>query len=326
MKKNLYRVLWASGFLVNAFFILRGLTGDQFLIVRMTNYFLPWVGLVLSIGLALSLYSKKRKLSLLLSVPLVIIAGSYAPLMLRCGISAAAEGTMLKVMSYNIWQDNQDMRAAVEIIQREKPDILLLQEVNGEQLKILLAGLNPLGMNNQFSIAYDSVNLAAVASRFLIKKEDSLPQKNRSQKVLLESPFGPLTVINVHGVRTGWSIRHKGMEALLREDIDLERGPVILGGDFNTNEQSETFKLIEKHLINAHEKAGCGFGFTFPAKSYNFPLLPRASFSFPPFIRIDHIFHSGHFKTLRSYILKDSGGSDHLPVVAELAFVNPKKI
>jgi vancomycin resistance protein VanJ len=326
LKKSLWLGLWVSAFAVNAHFVLRWLTGDQLLIVRMANYFLPWIGLGLLVGLMLSLSARKRKLSLLLTLPLIIISPSYVPLMLRCGVSAAAQGAMLKVMSHNIWRDNEDMSAAAAIIQREKPDILLLQEITPEQLKTLLTVLNLLDGDQQFNFAHDPVNLAAVGSRFEIKNSDSLPHKNRSHKVCLESPFGLLTVINIHGVRTGWSIRHEGMEALLREDVDLERGPVILGGDFNTNEQSETFKLIEKHLINAHEKAGCGFGFTFPAKSYNFPFLPRASFSFPPFIRIDHIFHSGHFKTVRSYILKDSGGSDHLPVVAELAFVNPKKI
>jgi endonuclease/exonuclease/phosphatase family metal-dependent hydrolase len=45
--------------------------------------------------------------------------------------------------------------------------------------------------------------------------------------------------------------------------------------------------------------------------------LPR--FPVPALIRIDHIFHSSHFTALNAHMLNDSGGSDHLPVVAELA-------
>jgi vancomycin resistance protein VanJ len=326
MKKNLFRVLWAIGFLANLFFISRWLMGDQLLIVRMANYFLPWIGLGLLGFLMLALGARKRRLSILLTLPVIVISMNYVPLMLRCGVNSFTEGTRLKVMSYNIWRDNQDMIAAAEIIRREEPDILLLQEVTSNQLEILIAVLNSLDRGKKLDFLHDPINLAAIGSTFSIKKSDSLPQKNRSQKAQLETPFGPLTVINIHGVRTGWSIRHKGMEDLLREDVQSEEGPLILAGDFNTNEQSQTFKLIERYLANTHNEAGCGFGFTFPANSYSIPFWPNKLLAFPPLIRIDHIFHSGHFTALTACTLEDSGGSDHLPIIAELALVKPKLI
>ena len=37
-----------------------------------------------------------------------------------------------------------------------------------------------------------------------------------------------------------------------------------------------------------------------------------------PVIRIDHIFYSNQFVALNTYVVNNSGGSDHFPVVAEL--------
>jgi vancomycin resistance protein VanJ len=145
----------------------------------------------------------------------------------------------------------------------------------------------------------------------------------------LEAPLGPVTVVNVHAYKHGWLERHRLMEALMVEDVIPEKGPLILGGDFNTTDRSETYRMIQQHLINAHDEAGCGFGFTFPTVSKFWSLrllgsLPR--FPLPALIRIDHIFYSSHFTTLKSYTVSDSGGSDHLPIVAELVLQDQGRI
>ena len=129
----------------------------------------------------------------------------------------------------------------------------------------------------------------------------------------LESPCGPITLINIHAYKYKWLRRHKQMTALLKEDIATEKDPVILGGDFNTSDQSQTYRLVNKYLNNAHWEAGCGFGFTFPSSSSRL----KRKYSVPPLIRIDHIFYSSHFIPRSARTLRESGGSDHLPVVAE---------
>ena len=92
-------------------------------------------------------------------------------------------------------------------------------------------------------------------------------------------------------------------------------GPLIVGGDFNTTDQSELYRLINRHLDNAHWEAGWGFGFSFPAESSSIYGVPIPG----SVVRIDHIFYSGeHFLARHALTLSDSGGSDHLPVVATL--------
>jgi endonuclease/exonuclease/phosphatase family metal-dependent hydrolase len=90
-----------------------------------------------------------------------------------------------------------------------------------------------------------------------------------------------------------------------------------VGGDFNTTDQSEGYHLLAQHLKNAHWEAGWGFGFSFPANQPRFKRIPILT----PVVRIDHIFYSSHFLAHSATTLSDSGGSDHLPVIAELVGV-----
>jgi endonuclease/exonuclease/phosphatase family metal-dependent hydrolase len=104
------------------------------------------------------------------------------------------------------------------------------------------------------------------------------------------------------------------MQSLLSEDARHAQSPIILGGDFNTNDQSQTYRLVNQYLRNSHWEVGCGFGFTYPTPESIFGMdLP-----IPALIRIDHIFYSDDFIAIRARTLTDSGGSDHYPVMAEL--------
>ena len=323
MRKIVSFGLWACALLANAYLATRWLTGDRFLAVRLANYFLPWIGCALLICLAAALLYRCRKVSVALMVPLGVIGSIYAPFFFHCLHCAAAEGPVIKVMSYNVMSDNEDMAACAALIKHEKPDILLLQEINHRNLQELLADLDDVGAAAPLKAAYDDENLGAIISRFSIEYFDRFPGKNRAQKARLESPYGSLTVINVHAVRSGWSVRHRGMEELL-EDVLSENGPLILAGDFNTTEQSQTFQFLEKHLVNTHNEAGCGFGFSFPARTHSGIFFNPFGLKLLPFIRIDHIFHNDQLTTLKSYTASDSGGSDHFPVIAELAFKNAR--
>jgi endonuclease/exonuclease/phosphatase family metal-dependent hydrolase len=74
--------------------------------------------------------------------------------------------------------------------------------------------------------------------------------------------------------------------------------------------------MLSQYLENAHWEAGWGFGFSFPSDDR--PLANVVTF-FSPVVRIDHIFYSLHFVVRSAATLSESGGSDHLPVVAELS-------
>ena len=220
--------LWAVGLFANFYFLLRFLSGDQLLWVRLTNYFLPWAGLMLASCFGLSVVFKNRKLSVVLFIPLFLVGVIYAPLFWNCKPTANAGGQKIKVMSYNIWSNNSRMKACAAVILKESPDILLLQEIRPEQMSALELELRSEGLN----MAFDPGTEQAIISRYPIKGSEAWFWKNRSQKAVLEAPLGPVTVVNVHAYKHGWLERHRLMEALLVEDVIPEKGPLILGGGF----------------------------------------------------------------------------------------------
>ena len=140
----------------------------------------------------------------------------------------------------------------------------------------------------------------------------------------LISPFlcRDYIVINVHPDFRGYQREYQQLSRLLAEDIIPANGPVILGGDFNTTHQTQIYRLVNQHLQNAHWEAGWGFGFTFP-----FPVRRiRGKYPLLPLVRIDHIFYNDYFFAHNAGTLTESGGSDHLPVVAEFSWIKSSSL
>lgn len=97
------------------------------------------------------------------------------------------------------------------------------------------------------------------------------------------------------------------ISALVRDEVV----PVVLMGDLNMPPAGESYQILCDLMQDAHMAAGSGFGSTFPA---NLRSIARVG---SPWLRIDHIFLSGHWKV----ILCESGlnySSQHLPVGAIL--------
>lgn len=308
--------LFALGLLL--WYPLRWWPGDSFWPVRFTNYFMPWLLLGLIPGLGLAAVAGRRWLAVALALPTLFIGLAFAPLFLPKPNTALAGQEAFKVMSYNIWGWNQEPEAMVKLIRREQPDILLLQEVTPRLARILSSELTDLYPDGQLHIAYESNIGQAILSRYPLTPVEGSFKKGRIQKVLVDTPDGVIAVWNTHPIHpVPWSQQYRQISALV-EDIAATDQPLIVGGDFNTTDQSETYRLIDQYLHNAHWEAGWGFGFSFP--STDRPL--RGKLPLPALVRIDHIFYSDHFFAHSARTLSDAGGSDHLPVVAELSRVN----
>lgn len=92
--------------------------------------------------------------------------------------------------------------------------------------------------------------------------------------------------------------RHQ-VEALLKHAAQSPY-PVFFCGDFNEIPYSYNYLRLRSHYPNAFEHAGHGFGFTLN--------------QWPYFLRIDHVFFSGHFTVPWFRVLRDTDLSDHFPV------------
>ena len=207
----------------------------------------------------------------------------------------------------------------IELIRREQPDLLLLQEIDGYRAAKFEDELQALFPDQTYHFAFKPAFRQGIVSRFPLTPLPGSYYQGRAQKVIVETPFGPVNVWNVHLSQPSLWEQHYQQMLDLVESIDDVDGPLIVGGDFNTTDQSEVYRLINQRLYNAHWQAGWGFGFSFPSTVPKF----RRTVPIPtPVIRIDHIFYSDHFFARKAQTLTDSGGSDHFPVTAELTKID----
>ncbi len=309
--------LWLFGLGLLLWYPMRWWPGDRFLPVRLANYFMPWLLVALIPAVSIAGLARRRWLALTLATSTILIGLTFAPLFLPRPGSALAGNRPFKIMSYNIWGRNQNIVAVTAVIRQERPDILLLQEASPMAIRILNDKLVDLYPEDELHLAYEPGACQAIMSRYPLTPLGLAYEKGRVQKVLVDTPDGPIAVWNVHPSQPIlWSKQYRQIVALA-EDIAAADGPLIVGGDLNTTDQSETYRLISQYLDNAHWDAGWGFGFSFPAP----PRRIRGQMAITSLVRIDHIFYSDHFFTHKARTLSMSGGSDHLPVVAELSLV-----
>ncbi len=319
-KSFFWTASWLLALGASAGLLLRWWPGERLTLVRLTIYLLPWLLVLLLPALLGVVLAQRRWLALLLALNVGMICFAYAPLFLPRVAPVLAGGDRLTVMSYNVWSENPAMSRAAALIRREAPEVLLLQEIKPHQLEDLLAEIDQQAQDGvKLNVVYEPELLQAVLSPHPLHPLGAFARKGQAQSVRVETPRGPVTVFNIHPLRGNWLRRHDKIADLLREDVLTTEGPVILGGDFNTTDQIRTYRMVARHLRNSHWEAGRGFGFTFPADGYRL----RGRWPVPPLVRIDHIFYSGHWAAVGSRTLTDGGGSDHRPVVAELAWKEP---
>lgn len=313
---NLFWIVWwVVGVILLVGLVLRFWTGDDLMLSRYAGYLMPWLLVGLLPGALWAGLMHHRGLSFLLGGSAIIIFVAYAPLFMSRPEVSDQDTPQFKVLSYNIWSKNLDISRAAGNIHKQRPDIVLLQEVTPKAFHKLEEYLADLYSGEEVHFFYEPSLLLMVVSRYPADFSLRIGGKGRVQKIGLRSPVGLITVFNVHLLRRGgWQSRYNKIFSLLQEEVAHEAGAVILGGDFNTPDQSQTYNVIKKFLDNAHWEAGFGFGFSFPTSAKKLFGL----FSAPALIRIDHIFFNNHLVALCAATIKDSGGSDHFPVMAVL--------
>ncbi len=316
--------LWFYALGMLAWYPMRWWPGDSFYPVQLLNYFKPWLLITLIPALFLAAIAGRFRLATALIIPTSLIAFSYAPLFLpRTNVVLAEEqyGQDLKVMSYNIWHINRDLPGAVELISQENPTLLLLQETSPDTARWIVDQWTELNPDQSLHLIVDASMQQAIISQFPLTPSGNAFNEGRVQKAIAHTPGGPMQVWNVHASQPVLWRTHLRQMKRLNNSIAATNGPLIVGGDFNTNDQSEVYRLINKHLQNAHWQAGWGFGFSFSANTLTVIRTPVPM----SLVRIDHIFYSDHFFAHNARTLSASGGSDHFPIVAEFSMINEQR-
>lgn len=127
----------------------------------------------------------------------------------------------------------------------------------------------------------------------------------------------PITVIVAHPPPPGLGLGgyrvhpYAAAEIASLAQMTTASGPGILMGDFNLADQNDNYALLsDAGLTDAFRVAGWGFGVTWPARRIG-PLRLL--------VRVDYVWYSDHFHAIESWV-GPHAGSDHLPVLARLAW------
>lgn len=266
---------------------------------------------LLAVQLPLLLFCLWRRRWLLLAMIAPFTATNaavVAPYWPRDTAVVAAQDTV-ELMSANLYGGNRDYSRFVEIVQRERPDVLLLLEYNSRWNAALSA----------LSTEYPHRVVAEREDYFGMALFSSIPLAEASVIDLLGVPaidarleLGPGDAVRFIGVHLEppMSAREAGQRNaqldLVGELALAEPGPLVVAGDFNLTPYSPVFADWLENTALTDTRRGRGFGMSWPV---SLPILG---------IPIDHVLVSEDFLVAAHYY-GAAFGSDHYPVMARLS-------
>ncbi len=310
--------------LVMGFVLLHRLTAERLWPVAFLVNLLPWLLLPALLTVPLTLALRRWRRAALAALPLIAFALLYGDLFLpdlRPARACADPGDgcrALRVMTYNLLGDSRpDQDAQIAILRGSGADLIALQEVSepvAARIEAELADVYP------YRILYpEGIPGTGLLSRYPIVRHEPLRYTSRllSLYAVIWIDGRPVRVISAHppppGMFHGTYLIRGSADIAALTALALEGGPTLLLGDFNTADQTADYASIRRAgLRDAFREAGWGLGVTFPARF-------AYQEDFPPLVRIDYIWLTEDFRAVRAWVGPD-GGSDHLPVLADLVW------
>lgn len=288
-------------------------------------YILPWMLAPAVLLLPGAIWRRSTFLLGACALPLTLFGLTYLPLYLPQVVPEVGES--FTIMTYNVLGNDRDHESALESILELDPDVIALQEITEGFALELEAKLGPRYPYRRLETATGSQGLL---SRFPIETyqvfelgDPARPMRVQYAEVGVMGRL--LGILNAHThspgfVRQGVARSLNLPPGLIRKrrDWDMREllqaieplaSPLILAGDLNISDQHDWHKRVSERFGDAHREAGWGMGFTrTPLLGSDFPMW-----------RIDFVFYTSEIVAL-STTLGEFGGSDHRPLMAELAF------
>lgn len=220
-----------------------------------------------------------------------------------------------RIVTFNIGNGRAESGALVAMLRSVDCDLVALQEVSDLQGRVLERELAP-------TYPYRAIRGTGVGGKALLSKypiagheEMLLPCGRPHLRADVEMAGRTLQVIVAHLPleHAAFSlVSAAGSEIDLLAKRSIEGSPSLLVGDFNKTPFSLLHRRLRRHgLRDSFQEAGIGPGFTFPVfgRYLHLPL--------PPLVRIDYVWRTPGIRVTSCGTGPD-GGSDHLPVQAEV--------
>jgi vancomycin resistance protein VanJ len=323
-------ILMMAGYL-----ILRVVFGDGFWWLAFLNAIahLPYLPLLILFPIALLSDGKSAlRLAPLVLIALLWFAPYYLPKQ-----PAVVNGSALKLVTFNVWGDNPRLEDVEQWLRETHADVILLQEIPEQYSTDGLPGLRDI-YPYQMVQSLDMREWGnAILSRYPFGETENFDLEGDGtpshQRVTLDWGGQLIAIYNIHLVmpigdqaHLSFPINNPFLNLALKYDdtlrnyeidqlltrLETETYPFIVGGDFNTSDQSMIYHRIAAYMRDTFREVGSGFGGSWPL-----PLAGEFPSFIPPLFRVDYIWHSDHFTAVSA----EQGpplGSDHLAVVATL--------
>ena len=219
----------------------------------------------------------------------------------------------LRILQANILTCNTNAPALLALVAHENPDVIVLQEPNTRWLNALSSLTNNYPIHAE-QLREDNFGAAIFCKSNALSADILLlndPERAPSSRARISVRGKTITIIGTHTLAPYneymWRGRNSFTLELARSLRKIE-GPVVVTGDFNNTPWSAHF-LNFLTTSGLHDSAqGRGPLLTWPTTC-------------SPLIRIplDHCFHSDGVRILDRRLGPDIG-SDHLPLVIDIAF------
>ncbi len=277
------------------------------------------LGALLVLPLALA-WCRPRRGALLLTPPALLFIALYGSQFVPGRLQPATEGAQtLRVMTYNLRWRSAGYDLSAGVIRSADPDIVALQEFSLEAADALVPALSDRYPYQALDPRENGFTGTAVFSRYPLSEQEYIPTLLGSQRVRVQVDGVPLVFYNIHAaipfgmgsvLTMDNSIRSGEASALLVR-LATEHEPVIVAGDFNMTDLSGDYARITAVMNDSYRAAGWGMGWTHAGPLSRIPVLAEMRM-----LRIDYIFTGRGLRPLSAQVWPDSGGSDHLPVLA----------
>lgn len=303
--------------------------GDRFWWMSVLNSVPLYLFLPLPLCILVAALLRNRALVVITLLPLVIFStlfGAYY----RPKLAQGEAGTDLRVMTYNVLFSNEAYDAVTQVILSQQPDLVALQEVQPQMMQELQQRLQTIYPYMQMAAA-NPYGTTAIFSRypFVENYQLNLQEDRPAVGVTVQVKQQMVTFLAAHLLAYGleWAPSYGMLPALIEQRTQardrqaqilvnqvLTYDPqriVILGCDCNSKETGSSYRLINSVMTNAARSVGWPIG----AAPQPDAVADRR------LMHIDYIFYRGPLTPIGVYVSQISGGSDHLPVIADLHFV-----
>ena len=274
--------------------------------------------------LPLSLWVRSRPYLLCVGVLVLVFIISFGGRFLpRSPVMGAANGTELRIMTFNHLYLNRDLEAIKRTILRQDADLVALQELTPVVAAMVRREFGKRYPYQQLRpLDRSSTKGVGLLSRFPLA-DVRYNDDYGGQHATVQVGERALRLINLHlmipfGGRESDrplafdpSTRARQLEKLkLAIKAAPEHGGLIVVGDFNLSDREPGYRKLADLMTDAYRSTRRGFGFTFPAgRAY-------AGVPLPPLVRLDYVWLKG-LEPLTAH--RDCrSGSDHCAVIADV--------